>query len=218
VFARHGRIFKSKDLREHFAKQPWYKEDPTFTLDRLSERDEIEIALIQKFEKKANAVRGVADWKPGRSIDVSVLENTPSIELGQFALRFFKETQLKSTAPTDENFCEGASIMFEGFCDSMAKGKRSLRSLAKTDRATFKKLEQAMAYAVVTSVHHEWRDCEGECQNDACIQKCEQEIRERDAADERKQNKAIARLRKGEHDHGKVLMKAFMNSVLSSMA
>lgn len=35
IFARHGRVFSSKDLKEHFEAQPWYKVDPAYTDDRL---------------------------------------------------------------------------------------------------------------------------------------------------------------------------------------
>lgn len=39
VFARRGRTFQSKDLQEHFGRQPWYRADATYTDQRLTEED-----------------------------------------------------------------------------------------------------------------------------------------------------------------------------------
>jgi len=51
IFARKGRIFKSKDLQELFSKQPWYKPDSEYNDKRLSTLDRENIALILKYEK-----------------------------------------------------------------------------------------------------------------------------------------------------------------------
>ena len=53
IFARKGKIFKSKDLHEIFSKQPWYKPDLDYNDKRLSTLDSENIALILKFEKTA---------------------------------------------------------------------------------------------------------------------------------------------------------------------
>jgi len=51
IFARKGRIFKSKDLQEIFSKQLWYKPDPDYNDKKLSALDRENISLILKFEK-----------------------------------------------------------------------------------------------------------------------------------------------------------------------
>jgi hypothetical protein len=49
IFARHGRVFESPDLRAHFAKLDWYrpKGDPTV----LSEIEKANVALLASVEK-----------------------------------------------------------------------------------------------------------------------------------------------------------------------
>ena len=53
IFARKGRIFKSKDLQEIFSQQPWYKPDPKYSDEKLIPLDRENISLILKFEKSA---------------------------------------------------------------------------------------------------------------------------------------------------------------------
>lgn len=56
IYARHGRVFtapKSKDLQKYFEAQPWYKPDPEFKDDQLSETEFKNIALIKKAEEVA---------------------------------------------------------------------------------------------------------------------------------------------------------------------
>lgn len=56
IFARHGRAFSSKDLKEHFEAQPWYKVDPTFTEDRLSSLERELVDRLTELERR-NASR-----------------------------------------------------------------------------------------------------------------------------------------------------------------
>ena len=56
IFARHGRAFSSKDLKEHFEAQPWYKVDPTFTEDRLSSVERELVDRLTELERR-NASR-----------------------------------------------------------------------------------------------------------------------------------------------------------------
>ena len=44
---------KSKDLQKYFEAQPWYKPDPEFKDDQLSETDFKNISLIKSFEETA---------------------------------------------------------------------------------------------------------------------------------------------------------------------
>ena len=54
VFAKYGRIFKSKDLKEHFAKQDWYNENPSFKQSDMSDQDVDLVKLIQRWEEKTS--------------------------------------------------------------------------------------------------------------------------------------------------------------------
>lgn len=45
IYARRGRIYKTKDLNDYFSEQPWYKPDPNYNDNLLSkiERDNLKI-------------------------------------------------------------------------------------------------------------------------------------------------------------------------------
>jgi hypothetical protein len=51
IYARHGRVFKDAELQKYFAAQPWYKPDPEFTDDKLSELELKNIATIKQAEE-----------------------------------------------------------------------------------------------------------------------------------------------------------------------
>jgi hypothetical protein len=51
IYARHGYVFKSQDLNEYFEKQSWYKENPQFTENRLSEKEKYLKEKIINLEK-----------------------------------------------------------------------------------------------------------------------------------------------------------------------
>lgn len=52
IFAKHGYIFKSKDLKEHFNKFDWYKPEHENVDKMLSDIDVKNIELIKSFEAK----------------------------------------------------------------------------------------------------------------------------------------------------------------------
>lgn len=52
VYARHGRIFNSYDLQRFFGYETWYKPNPNYSDDMLTEIDKYNIELIQKYEAK----------------------------------------------------------------------------------------------------------------------------------------------------------------------
>ena len=52
IFARHGFVFKSKDLSEHFNGQDWYKPNPNFSIEDLSSEEKDLVARIRKKEKE----------------------------------------------------------------------------------------------------------------------------------------------------------------------
>jgi len=53
VYARHGRTFDAKDLKEHFSIRSWYRADPAYTDARLTALDKRNLELIQQAEKTA---------------------------------------------------------------------------------------------------------------------------------------------------------------------
>ncbi|HEX9936855.1 MAG TPA: YARHG domain-containing protein [Longimicrobium sp.] len=53
VFARYGRAFtKSREARDYFSAQPWYKIDPHFTTDRLTDLDWRNVKAVERAEAK----------------------------------------------------------------------------------------------------------------------------------------------------------------------
>ena len=53
IYARHGKVFKEPWLQKYFASFDWYKADPNFTDDSLSEVEKKNIATIAAYEKRA---------------------------------------------------------------------------------------------------------------------------------------------------------------------
>lgn len=50
IYARHGRTFNSYDLQRFFGYETWYKPNPNYSDDLLTEIDKYNIELIQKYE------------------------------------------------------------------------------------------------------------------------------------------------------------------------
>ncbi len=53
IYARHGKVFKEPWLQQYFSSFPWYKADPNFTDDALTEVEKKNIATIAAYEKRA---------------------------------------------------------------------------------------------------------------------------------------------------------------------
>lgn len=53
IYARHGKVFKEPWLQKYFSSFDWYKADPTFTDEGLSEVEKKNIATIAAYEKRA---------------------------------------------------------------------------------------------------------------------------------------------------------------------
>ena len=63
IYARAGREFKDPDLRDYFARQPWYR--PTATPAKLSPVDEKNLARIHLWEPLAKAREALRRLVPG---------------------------------------------------------------------------------------------------------------------------------------------------------
>ena len=53
IYARHGKVFKEPWLQKYFASFAWYKADPNFTDDSLTDVEKKNIATIAAYEKRA---------------------------------------------------------------------------------------------------------------------------------------------------------------------
>ena len=56
IYAKYGRIFESKDLKEHFEKQDWYKKRPSFKESQIQKQDKDLVKLIQLWENKTEVI------------------------------------------------------------------------------------------------------------------------------------------------------------------
>lgn len=56
IYARHGRVFKDKWLRQYFESFDWYKPDPNFKESSLSATERQNVAAILAYERKATSV------------------------------------------------------------------------------------------------------------------------------------------------------------------
>ncbi len=55
IYARHGRVFKDKQLQKYFETQSWYKADPEFMDDQLNEIEVQNLAKIKEAEETATS-------------------------------------------------------------------------------------------------------------------------------------------------------------------
>lgn len=56
IYARHGKIFKTKWLQDYFSSLPWYTPNPDFRDSMLSATERKNIATIRAYEKKAQSM------------------------------------------------------------------------------------------------------------------------------------------------------------------
>ena len=61
IYARHGRIFKDKELQKYFAEQPWYKQNPDFKDEMLSEKEYKNLSVIREAEEVSLSKFAVAE-------------------------------------------------------------------------------------------------------------------------------------------------------------
>jgi hypothetical protein len=56
IYARHGKVFKDKSLQKYFASLDWYKPDPRYGDQSLSQTERKNAAAILAYERKADSV------------------------------------------------------------------------------------------------------------------------------------------------------------------
>jgi len=94
IFAKYGRVFKSKDLQEYFSKQSWYKERPAFKESQMNKSDIALVQLIQLWEQKTEVLwrKDVDITGNGRVENCFVLYNdkkgTFSVVINDFSQEF----------------------------------------------------------------------------------------------------------------------------------
>ncbi|HMD68349.1 MAG TPA: YARHG domain-containing protein, partial [Chitinivibrionales bacterium] len=58
IYARHGRIFESKDLQDHFRQCVWYRPSPAYRDAMLTNEDRKSVGSIQACETYLQAMTG----------------------------------------------------------------------------------------------------------------------------------------------------------------
>ncbi|MEP6900580.1 MAG: YARHG domain-containing protein [Actinomycetota bacterium] len=53
IYARHGRVFKDRQLQKYFSEQPWYKPNPDFKDELLTEKEYKNLAIIKEAEESS---------------------------------------------------------------------------------------------------------------------------------------------------------------------
>jgi len=53
IYARHGRIFKDKELQKYFSEQPWYKPNADFKDEMLTEKEYKNLSIIRQSEESS---------------------------------------------------------------------------------------------------------------------------------------------------------------------
>ena len=51
IYARRGRVFKDKELQKYFEAQRWYRPNPDFKDEMLSETESKNLAIIKEVEE-----------------------------------------------------------------------------------------------------------------------------------------------------------------------
>lgn len=127
IFARHGYIFKSKDLSVHFSKFDWYKPQFKDVNHLLTDTDRENISLIQSFEELKNThpinKTIIGEWLSKKYINELI--KTKSARQAQMAIYLaFVEFDTANQSMLIYNFHEGVDreyfvqnglIRFKGF-------------------------------------------------------------------------------------------------------
>jgi len=53
VYAHHGRVFQDAELQNYFSKKTWYRQNPAYSDELLTEVDRENARVIQEFENRA---------------------------------------------------------------------------------------------------------------------------------------------------------------------
>ena len=77
IYARHGRIFSSPDLRDYFDAKEWYDADSTFVDSMLTREEKDTVSVIQMWERSTSVL-----WKKQVDLDGDgVLEHCTALAL-----------------------------------------------------------------------------------------------------------------------------------------
>ncbi len=97
VFARHGRAFESPGLQHFFSSRKWYKANPNYNDDLLTDVDRVNLKLITQIESQAKAAQAIGvqassqqsdDFNPGNTrddrVDTAWVEGAQSAGIGEW--------------------------------------------------------------------------------------------------------------------------------------
>ena len=76
VYARHGRSFDTPGLQRYFSSRSWYKPNPAYSDDLLTETDRANLALLAAAENKAKQTQATTAHASTKLSDEFAPENT----------------------------------------------------------------------------------------------------------------------------------------------
>lgn len=103
IFARHGQVFKSEDLAQHFAQQAWYVPDPQFDAATLSTTEKYNVQVVKAAEQ-ASATDGYSSLKRDPRAFWLTLHVAHALDDGEWTLH-----HVASPFHADEGFLSGGS-------------------------------------------------------------------------------------------------------------
>jgi hypothetical protein len=142
IFARHGRIFKTPDLREFFSKQSWYKPDPKYSEAALSKEERDLAQKLLALEKHPaekeprTAAEAIARGKAALAVPPRDSDDDGP---GNAAIEFFN----KALKLEPDNV---AALKARAEADAHVLGETSDSAIADLDRAIVLAPKDAEAY------------------------------------------------------------------------
>lgn len=99
IFARHGYIFKSDDLKEYFSEFDWYEPRYADVTDRLSGIEQKNIAFIQKYEGNSPSKATSTSGSRARLHNIGLTDDYSDIvcyvQLSESDLRDLSKSELR---------------------------------------------------------------------------------------------------------------------------
>lgn len=128
IFARHGYIFKTEDMKTYFASQPWYKPIAHDVSDKLTEIEKKNIELIKAREPYAPEISDDADYSDMPSDDYNQTFASGDCEqfikdYAEFADRYIKVLRKYKKNPQDLTILQEYSEMVQIAANMEAKAK-----------------------------------------------------------------------------------------------
>jgi hypothetical protein len=106
IFARHGYIFKSEDLRQYFSTKNWYKPKFDDVTERLSEGDKANISMIVARENELSnrSQKKVKQINLAKPIELVVYKSDSGNDFQNTAIKKFLEEQRQPIIEDFKNY------------------------------------------------------------------------------------------------------------------